>query len=75
MNIDVEVINFIKGQILCNPNVEAGEVWRISRLAEKDVTTYSLMVKWMEATDPVERDNIYQDLIYREKTTTWQILH
>lgn len=64
MNIDNEVIEFIKVQILYNPNVIESDVYEIAHVAEEHLPMYSLMVKWMETVDVVEKENIYEDMLY-----------
>ncbi len=48
----LEVIDFIKEQLLADPTVDAGFIYSIASLAAHDDYTYRLMSAWMEEVEP-----------------------
>ncbi len=66
--IDLDILIFIRDQLLANPNVIASDVYNIIMLGEKDAIIYSLLNKWMEEMDVVEREAIYLDMLARKNS-------
>lgn len=64
MTIDVDTIQYIRDELLSNPNILASDVYEIAHISEEYFPMYTLMVKWMEEVDSVEREMLYEDMIY-----------
>lgn len=59
---DPEVISYVQDEMLKDPNVDARFVYKITDLAVMDEDMFDLMVRWMEASIPTEREWIEQDM-------------
>lgn len=45
---DYEVIEFIKDEMLSDPEIEAGFAWEVYNSAQYDPEMYALMCEWMK---------------------------
>lgn len=64
---ELNILYYIRDEMLSNPDIIASDVYDITNIAEKDAVMYVLLSKWMEQVDVLEKNKLFQDMLYRRK--------
>lgn len=57
-----DIINYIRDEMLRDPNIEASFCYESAKLALEDNEIYNLMSSWMEETSPRLRKYIEEEM-------------
>lgn len=59
---NLEVIYFIRDQMLTDPSIDASFAWTLAKMAEEDHEIFTLLQEWMEEVNPQLKLEILNDM-------------
>lgn len=63
MEDKIIALNYVRDEMLTNPNVEGMVIWNASKLASEDSYLYNLMMDWAKETDSSMKNELLKEVI------------